>query len=564
MRGRRAPPTSQPSSSGPEESGVERAPTPRTPVAPKNGSAVEKRRLRNRLSQQAFRARQNLEISELKQRLAQFSGSESERNTFLVQENQDLRQRLWRCETSLRSLQATLTGIVDSVAETNKGGLNNQDHRDVYPVGPDRGDASRNVDSASPEPRPPAADDSSSSRVALSGMKQEGENGTTLDVSLVDVDDAPNIAEFDATSTVLEMGLNYTTNELAAPLIDTSRESSLRKQTTDISSDKDAIDTSATTLPGTNAPGHVPKLPPISTIQTFTFTPARELQLPLVSNSSGHSEHIDAYEMCAMATCLRDRRDVDPLVLLPIVSGLISAFVKFAWSEMEPWIKYVNGPDSLAKVTLWRMAPGPDTYSAIPPCFRPTRLQVAVPHPSFIDWCVFPFLRDKLIQYHSGNSALDEICSDVGLAYAIQADLSELVAGAESLLVNLSVHEIIYGIDHFPSCYEFHSSTNLPEVNLPAPNIYTLLHSKEYAWSLYKHLRISERIEDFRVDPRLFVKYPEFFELDEKVAQGIPLRSSNKVPWPKARPLDKTMMDYYRGCTSGRTDQTGHQLSLQL
>jgi len=37
---------------------------------PKCGTAVEKRKLRNRLSQQAFRARQLLEITELKQRLA--------------------------------------------------------------------------------------------------------------------------------------------------------------------------------------------------------------------------------------------------------------------------------------------------------------------------------------------------------------------------------------------------------------------------------------------------------------------------------------------------------------
>jgi flagellar motility protein MotE (MotC chaperone) len=78
-------------------------------------------KLRNRLSQQAFRARQNLEINELKQQLALFSGSESDRNASLVAENQRLRQLLWQSEKKLRSLQASLKGVLDSMAEARDG-----------------------------------------------------------------------------------------------------------------------------------------------------------------------------------------------------------------------------------------------------------------------------------------------------------------------------------------------------------------------------------------------------------------------------------------------------------
>jgi len=69
------------------------------------------------LPQQAFRARQQLEASELKQRLAQFEGSESERNLRLTRENQSLRKQLWQCEEKLRSLQAGLKTVVDSMIE---------------------------------------------------------------------------------------------------------------------------------------------------------------------------------------------------------------------------------------------------------------------------------------------------------------------------------------------------------------------------------------------------------------------------------------------------------------
>jgi hypothetical protein len=79
-------------------------------------------KLRNRLSQQAFRARQSLEVNELRQRLGLFADSESDRNTRLAEENQRLRQRLWQSEKKLRSLQATLKEIVDTMTGGGREG----------------------------------------------------------------------------------------------------------------------------------------------------------------------------------------------------------------------------------------------------------------------------------------------------------------------------------------------------------------------------------------------------------------------------------------------------------
>lgn len=87
------------------------------------------RKLRNRLSQQAFRARQSSDINELKQRLAQFSTSESDRNTRLARENQALRQQLFHCEQKLRSLQATLKDIINNVATNRNTEIVSNAHR---------------------------------------------------------------------------------------------------------------------------------------------------------------------------------------------------------------------------------------------------------------------------------------------------------------------------------------------------------------------------------------------------------------------------------------------------
>lgn len=230
---------------------------------------------------------------------------------------------------------------------------------------------------------------------------------------------------------------------------------------------------------------------------------------------------------------------------------------------MESWIKYTNGMDMLSKLAAWRISPSPDTLAAIPRCMLPTQLQMAVPHPAVIDWCIFPFVRDKLIQYHSSDPALDEICGDIGLAYVVQADLSELVLGAEPLTVNLNIHDIISGIDRNPRLWREGMAGARPQIKLPAPDLNTLLHTKEYAQELYAHLKIGLGVEEYHLDADLFVKYPHLYEPDAKIARGVALRSRNKLSWPKPRPLDSAAMDCYRKCASYHANQTAALLALE-
>lgn len=77
----------------------------------------EDRRVRNRLSQKAFRARQALRIKELEQRLENLPESESERVSQLEEHNTLLRQRLFDNHKKMESLQVSLKALIDSTAK---------------------------------------------------------------------------------------------------------------------------------------------------------------------------------------------------------------------------------------------------------------------------------------------------------------------------------------------------------------------------------------------------------------------------------------------------------------
>ncbi|KIW63897.1 hypothetical protein PV04_08865 [Phialophora macrospora] len=302
----------------------------------------------------------------------------------------------------------------------------------------------------------------------------------------------------------------------------------------------------------------LPVLPLTAPMQLLSPTSMMPLCQSLqVMAPSKYSEHILAYEMCAFSY-QSHRLGADLHSLNQIVTNLVTAFIKVAWRRMEPWIHCTNGKDTLARLAAWRISPSQATLSAIPPALMPTPLQAAVPHPPVIDWCIFSFLRDKLIQYHSSDPALDEICGEIGLAYVVQADLSEFVVGAEPLTVYFSIHDIISGMQNNPSLVADDTPDPKPEVKLPAPDLYTLLHTREYTREVYHHLGIGRGIQEYSLDPGLFTKYPHLYEPSAKVAQGVALRSSNKITWPTPRPLDDVAMNCYRRCAASyHTDLAG-------
>src|SRR5258708_22190590 len=98
---------------------------------------------------------------------------------------------------------------------------------------------------------------------------------------------------------------------------------------------------------------------------------------------------------------------------------MISFFVTTSWAPMTAFYNYTNCHYQVNKLTTWRLNPTTKSYTDLAPCYRPTQLQLAMPHPSIIDWTPFPALRDRLILYHASNPRLDDIICEIGNSYVI-------------------------------------------------------------------------------------------------------------------------------------------------
>ncbi|RVX70863.1 hypothetical protein B0A52_06019 [Exophiala mesophila] len=213
---------------------------------------------------------------------------------------------------------------------------------------------------------------------------------------------------------------------------------------------------------------------------------------------------------------------------------------------MEPVFKYTNGSEYVAKVAAWRLYPFPLTLANFPHSLRPTQLQTTVPYPPVIDWCMFPFLRDKLIMHHSIDPSLDDICRDIGQAHVVRADLKDLVLGANSLAVKFRVYDIIDGMENNPSWFtsrgddsDIHTvSQPRPRIELPAPSLQVLLNTREYAWELYRYLDLQNVMDGICLDSRFFSKYPHLYQPDPAIALGVFLSTSNRTVWSMPQPLD--------------------------
>lgn len=100
------------------------------------------RKLRNRLSQRAFRQRQILRIHELEQRLDTSTEPESERNARLIRENQSLRNQLVECRRQLELIHTNLGHLVQGIQGKLGPETNGDSQAGALPESPPSSDGS--------------------------------------------------------------------------------------------------------------------------------------------------------------------------------------------------------------------------------------------------------------------------------------------------------------------------------------------------------------------------------------------------------------------------------------
>jgi hypothetical protein len=82
----------------------------------KRSENSEMRKLRNRISQKAFRARKAMRLKELEERLHDGISSDAEWKIYLQDQNAALREQLLECHKKFVSLQVSMKALVDASA----------------------------------------------------------------------------------------------------------------------------------------------------------------------------------------------------------------------------------------------------------------------------------------------------------------------------------------------------------------------------------------------------------------------------------------------------------------
>ncbi|KAI8657012.1 BZIP domain-containing protein [Fusarium sp. Ph1] len=450
----------------------------------------ERKKLRNRLSQRAFRRRQAESLRELKNRVNASQAPDNERVLALEQENGRLRVQLARFQSQLEGVQATFSLM------------------------------SKTLSSILDEKALPSISRQSSAEEEDSGPSTAGNLGISQVETVSTVDETCPISDVIADQA---SDINSAVNSALQPI-----------PVPDPTPMHDLIDS----IPQTE--------PPLST------SPLQLQQVPRIWSfeyQMGHQSYTDALSACLggfthglgwaqsnsplsdhiqilkrlLSTKVDMTRPVDAQSYQNIfqsVSIVWALFNSVTRPDVMNWLsktKFFH----IIELTVWQILPCPYTLSRVHRQYRPTQLQTTFQgqYPCVVDWVPFPLIRDRLIQFHAANPFIDQIFCEAVSAYVVESQLSDLVIGCPPLKVYIRVTDLVVSM----AGQEWEDADVTP--TLPAAQVQTLFTSPRHARLVFEHLKMDRGSSYYKIDPSFFEKYPELYTpSDEKVATGIPLR----------------------------------------
>ena len=96
--------------------------------------------------------------------------------------------------------------------------------------------------------------------------------------------------------------------------------------------------------------------------------------------------------------------------------------IQNAWPKtFSVWFKS-QVHEIIGPILMWRVDPSAETYQKLLPPYKPTALQLSVPHSAVIDWVPYSDLRDRVIMFFNGSAALDRLMCDFLNSYVIEVD----------------------------------------------------------------------------------------------------------------------------------------------
>ncbi|TGO39293.1 hypothetical protein BHYA_0056g00030 [Botrytis hyacinthi] len=551
-------------------------------VEPVNNAASENRKLRNRLSQKAFRARQSLYIKDLEKKLEWASKPESDQNAKLEETNSILRGQLLDCHKKLESFQVTLKALADSVAYAlgiEKTPL------DLEPT------THANDDSDDAEPEgPPAQDEGKNEQNRQSEWTPNNE--PSLSSNFYDFSDIP-------------------ATNVPSQNVQTLRLSPKPRAPQSNLHDKGNIEN------GTLVTGNLPRLasndlPHFSAREIYNPTHlnisssyeqmmgtvqynsylgndsliTQDQPLQINHTNSALSDHITVFEnvlrqkLSKPTALIRSNESI-----LNSAYIMLSTFICASWPAMTTWHCATKAHVPVTKVITYHVNPTAATYADLVThgAWLPTKIQMSIPHPAIIDWVPFPSLRDKLILCHSANPCLDQIVCEIGNSYVVEADVSKLVMGTGAATGNIGVWDLVRSMSGGTKESAFSSEDNTswdeicrasfelnkqmregnvlqgitmePLATLPAPNVAALFNSKQLALSTFVALGMNQGVAQYKLDSAFFERHPELYDGSAGiVANGTRLRPSDHFPMPGPRLLNEGILNCYKNLAAWALD----------
>ncbi|VUC38176.1 unnamed protein product [Clonostachys rosea] len=478
----------------------------------------ERKKIRNRLSQRAFRLRRAEHLRELESRANASEQPDGDRVVVLEQENKRLRAHITKLQSQLESIQASIqlmtkssTAILDATEPSSNEELEIEQVRTQHQREQNRGNTSSTSKDMSWVPTTPNNNQQNTS--SNFSLLLRGSNSGRLSSPF--------------TSHNIETGLDGFAESLGPIQIDS--------------------------LPLTRMPefwGLSHQMGPQA------YANALELSLPSPSNAlvglnwvesnSPFSDHIQLLKKL-LKTKLKQPQRMDRAfcqTLYQSVSSVLAMFNSITRPDVMNWYAKTRF-FHIVELTAWQIFPSPMTFSRLSERYKPTRSQLALQgqYPCVVDWIPFASIRDLVIQLHAANPCVDQIFCDAVSAYVVESTMSELIMGTSPIKVYIRVTDLIASMSSDQSREERLDTDN---VHLPAPDLKTLFSSPQYAQVAFKYLRMDCGAQEYKIDPMFFGKYPELCDpSDDILATGVPLRPESQITLTSPRHLDPMTMTIY-------------------
>ncbi|CZR68171.1 uncharacterized protein PAC_18070 [Phialocephala subalpina] len=451
-----------------------------------------KRRLRNRLSQRHFRERKSMYIKELEERTKTTAQSESERNQTLIREAAELRRAALKARSQILKISVALNCIGAEVgrilnvqgAEESEPDeeMDNEDGSDSRGRGRDmrskrhrpppkeqtRPSSSNSMKGPHEVESAPFSPSKSQPRVSVAATTPPESIETLVsDIASeeaeqtipeefyeepIDLADPNNIALenfiaelFENSESRRAVPINEPPSEIdSCPMNDQPPQhdalGSVHQNTIGMNAEH-----AGTYMPYTMVPSQTRLVLPHG---LFPNSPAINHLSPNSGQSSMFSEHIEALELQA-----RCKLDVAPdgisrQIAYQHCTAIMSLFICNAWPRTHSvWFKS-EVPEIIGPILLWRIHPTTETYKNLLPDYKPTQVQLTVPHSAIIDWIPYADLRDRVIMYYNHSVVLDRLMCDMMNSYVIEVnDLSRILPQAPPGRAYFGIWNIYRAID---------------------------------------------------------------------------------------------------------------------